>query len=224
VTATATRSPRSSAATGAKRGSGGRWLALGEASRVLGVDVTTLRRWADAGEIQAFRTPGGHRRFTDADLATFVRRRHSATARLSDVFGADGVRLLPAGSGRMVRTQPWYRAVRGPHAAAIGHSCRRLMAGLAAYLAGEGPTARRRGEAAARALGTQIAALGLSAAEATEAFLFFRQAIAQAVSSRFPLHPRRKIQSIRRADEYFNRIQAVLMAAYGRRTNPRGRW
>ena len=197
--------------------SAARWMALGEASRILGVDVTTLRRWSDAGMIQTFRTPGGHRRFTEADLAAFVRRRHSATARLPDVIGPHGNRLLPPGSGRMMRRQPWYRAIRGRRAQAIGGSCRRLLAALASYLAGGGQTARRQGERAARALGAQVAALGLSPAETTEAFLFFRRAIVRAVSATLPLRPDRKIQSIRRADEYFDRVQAVLMVPYGRR-------
>jgi DNA-binding transcriptional MerR regulator len=38
-------------------------LSLGPASRVLGVDPDTLRRWADFGQIEDYTTPGGHRRF-----------------------------------------------------------------------------------------------------------------------------------------------------------------
>lgn len=212
--------------TGAVRPSqaGGRWLALGEASRFLGVDMTTLRRWADAGQVQTFRTPGGHRRFAAADLADFVRRRHSSSARLADVIGADGARLLPAHSSRRIRTQHWYRAVGGSQAKSIGDSCRRLMAALAGFLAGAGPPARRNGEAAARTLGAQVAALGLSPADATEAFLFFRQAIVQGVSGKLPLSPDRKLQSIRRIDEFFNRIHLVMMEAHGRgwAAGPRG--
>lgn len=44
------------------------WLGLGEASRLLGVNESTLRRWADAGLVRTFRTPGGHRRFSPSDL------------------------------------------------------------------------------------------------------------------------------------------------------------
>src|SRR5258708_36013202 len=39
------------------------WLSLGPASRLVGVDPDTLRRWADDGRVHAFATPGGHRRF-----------------------------------------------------------------------------------------------------------------------------------------------------------------
>ena len=44
------------------------WLSLGEASRTLGVNTSTLRRWADADLVRTFRTPGGHRRFSASDL------------------------------------------------------------------------------------------------------------------------------------------------------------
>lgn len=51
------------------------WLTLKEASDFLGVHFTTLRSWADKGEIQVFRTPGGHRRFSSADLRRFLDER-----------------------------------------------------------------------------------------------------------------------------------------------------
>jgi excisionase family DNA binding protein len=39
------------------------WISVHEASVLIGVSPATLRRWSDAGEIRAFTTPGGHRRF-----------------------------------------------------------------------------------------------------------------------------------------------------------------
>ena len=53
------------------------WLALKEASEFLGVHFTTLRMWADKGEIPVFRTPGGHRRFSLDDLRRFLAERVS---------------------------------------------------------------------------------------------------------------------------------------------------
>ncbi|HSP55765.1 MAG TPA: MerR family DNA-binding transcriptional regulator, partial [Dehalococcoidia bacterium] len=37
-----------------------RWITLGQACKLLGVNESTLRRWADAGNVRSFRTPGGH--------------------------------------------------------------------------------------------------------------------------------------------------------------------
>jgi excisionase family DNA binding protein len=45
-----------------------RWVTLGRACQILGVDESTLRRWADAGRLRVYRTPGGHRRFSLANL------------------------------------------------------------------------------------------------------------------------------------------------------------
>jgi molybdopterin-binding protein len=42
---------------------------IGEAAQLLGVSVDTLRRWADAGRVEATRTAGGQRLIKGTDLA-----------------------------------------------------------------------------------------------------------------------------------------------------------
>jgi excisionase family DNA binding protein len=51
---------------------GGPWLSLTEAGRLLGVSQNTVRRWADAGRLPVFTTPGGHRRFSRGRLEAFL--------------------------------------------------------------------------------------------------------------------------------------------------------
>jgi diguanylate cyclase (GGDEF)-like protein/PAS domain S-box-containing protein/excisionase family DNA binding protein len=48
-------------------------VTLKEAAGTLGVSTSTFRRWADAGRVQAVRTPGGHRRFAVADVRRLAR-------------------------------------------------------------------------------------------------------------------------------------------------------
>jgi excisionase family DNA binding protein len=55
-----------------QRPTGDEWLALGEASRLLGVNADSLRRWADEGRIDVFTTPGGHRRFARRSLDRLI--------------------------------------------------------------------------------------------------------------------------------------------------------
>ena len=45
---------------------------LGQAARVLGVSVDTVRRHADSGRLRSTRTAGGHRLVDGADLARFA--------------------------------------------------------------------------------------------------------------------------------------------------------
>jgi excisionase family DNA binding protein len=53
------------------------WLTLGEAAERLNVHRTTLRRWADEGQIPFMLTPGGHRRFAASDVVQISQRRQS---------------------------------------------------------------------------------------------------------------------------------------------------
>ena len=43
-------------------------LSISEASQILGVSEAALRQWTDEGKIKAFITPGGHRRYSRAEL------------------------------------------------------------------------------------------------------------------------------------------------------------
>jgi excisionase family DNA binding protein len=71
-------------------------LALGEASRVLGVDPDTLRRWADEGRVPAFTTPGGHRRFERRTLERLVTERRTGPGGALAGLGATQDRLSAA--------------------------------------------------------------------------------------------------------------------------------
>ena len=47
-------------------------LTASEAARHLGVSISTLRRWSDAGHVDSYRTPGGQRRFSVEQLDAFL--------------------------------------------------------------------------------------------------------------------------------------------------------
>jgi excisionase family DNA binding protein len=66
------------------------WLSLGAASQQMGVSESSIRRWADAGEIRSYRTHGGHRRVLEEDLRALVANAGAAAAtrdtdRISDI-------------------------------------------------------------------------------------------------------------------------------------------
>jgi excisionase family DNA binding protein len=51
---------------------GERTVGIGIAAETLGISVDTMRRWADAGQVPTWRTPGGRRRFRPDDLAALM--------------------------------------------------------------------------------------------------------------------------------------------------------
>jgi len=155
------------------------WLSLGPASRLVGVDPDTLRRWADSGRVRAFATPGGHRRFSRSDLERLVSIRRS---------GARPMAALGATSDRLARV--YARAYResGPVAPnllrtevreALRSDGRRLVAVLLAYLDATTPSDRTRWEDEALALigaaAVRLADAGADVNEVLTIYLHARQ-------------------------------------------------
>jgi excisionase family DNA binding protein len=47
-------------------------LSTSQAANALGVSLGTIRRWSDMGHLQSYRTPGGQRRFSQAQIDRFI--------------------------------------------------------------------------------------------------------------------------------------------------------
>ena len=62
---------------------------------MVGVDPDTLRRWADEGRIEAYVTPGGHRRFDRRTIDALVSSRRAGRRPLASL-GASPERLARA--------------------------------------------------------------------------------------------------------------------------------
>lgn len=50
------------------------WIRPGEAARLLGVSLTTISRYVDAGQLQAQRLPSGQRRILRASVEQLQRK------------------------------------------------------------------------------------------------------------------------------------------------------
>ena len=166
-----------------------RWLTIAGACRLLGVDESTLRRWSDTGKVPVFRTPGGHRRYTEDDLRTLVGQgpRPRARSRVSRQELTD--RSLSAYEEeylRGARERRWFQSYSSTTLEEHRRLGRRLV-DLAIHYASAVPTASDR--ASLLAEGRQIGAhygqagtgAGLGPAETVEAFLYFRFPVVKAV-------------------------------------------
>ena len=56
-------------------------------ARALGVSVSTVKRWVDAGELRACRTVGRHRMIAPSEVLRFARGRRMPTAALENLVG-----------------------------------------------------------------------------------------------------------------------------------------
>jgi len=88
-----------------------RWLTLGEACRVLGVDESTLRRWGDGGYVRVFRTPGGHRRFAESDVQELLAGRGHEGRRYRELGDLAVTRIRRQLHTRPAREASWNATV-----------------------------------------------------------------------------------------------------------------
>ena len=158
-------------------------LSLGPASRLLGVDPDTLRRWADEGRVEAFVTAGGHRRFDRREIERVAAtRRPGPAARPLASLGATPDRLSAAYRRSYVAspTTPSARdAVPLEDHEAFRSDGRGLVASLVAFLDAPDDAARAEAETAAGALtddlARRLAAAGLSLTESAGLFVAARR-------------------------------------------------
>jgi excisionase family DNA binding protein len=155
---------------------------------MLGVDPDTLRRWADAGRVRSFSTPGGHRRFARTDLDRMREARRSGRRSLA-ALGATPERFTRA-YARSYRTTPPVPRSGGIDAAArdaFRADGRRLVETLLDYLdAPDGPRKSELEEQATASVGLtarRLAASGTDPVVATGAFITARGPFLAALES-----------------------------------------
>jgi excisionase family DNA binding protein len=146
----------------------GEWIAIGPASRLLGVDIDTLRRWADAGRIRSFSTPGGHRRFDRGEL---IRLMSARPPRSLSELGATAARIARVHRRSYRESDAPLSPERfsGRDRAAFRADGRRLVGALLRILESRDPGVRGVAEAdAVQAIESTAARLAAAGARPTE--------------------------------------------------------
>ena len=59
-------------------------LSTSQAAHALGVSLGTIRRWSDMGYLESYRTPGGQRRFSHAQIQSFLRSLQPSAAAIPE--------------------------------------------------------------------------------------------------------------------------------------------
>ena len=199
------------------------WLTLSEAAARLDVHPTTLRRWADNGEIPVMVTPGGHRRFSAADLAHFARVRRSLRniSGLADLWAS---KALSNSRQDVVaaRHEGWLSHFDDRGRARNRLLGRQLMGLTLQYLSndlegeGGGPILDE-----ARNIGRQYAAnareLGLPLRVTLEASMFFRDSLIETalhLPETVNIRPEANVRLVKRVNQLLNAVHLAVAEVY----------
>jgi excisionase family DNA binding protein len=155
-----------------------RWVNLGRACEILGVNESTVRRWADSGEIRCFRTPGGHRRFAEGDL--YAMTEGGSQRSESDLETAAVSRIRrQLHSGNKAATASWYATIEEEERDALRPLGQRLLSLVGDYISRKGRRAQVEQEVdeIGRRYGQVLHERGMPLMQAVQAFTFFRRSI-----------------------------------------------
>ncbi|MGD9145541.1 MAG: helix-turn-helix domain-containing protein [Anaerolineae bacterium] len=161
------------------------WFSLTEASEMLGVHPTTLRRWADAGSIPCLRTPGGHRRFRISDLAAWMQGKQSAAlAPRSETLVQSAVGYTRQEMAlQRVSGESWYTAFEHEAERQQMRDTGRKLFGLAVQYMGrtrDHEPVLQEGRRIGEFFGQQCAQHGISLVDTVRAQFFFRESLLRA--------------------------------------------
>lgn len=191
------------------------WLTIHEASALIGVSPATLRRWSAAGDVKAFTTPGGHRRFSRATVMAMLpddRRERPDLGQLGETLQRM-IRRYRVELRRASQQAPWIGELAPTARAHLRDHGDRIAAALLAFLDGAGPDERRAAldtaRASAGACGRIAAEAGLPMHATVAAFLAFRMPFFRelgSVARRRGLDATETTQLLQEATEAFDRL------------------
>jgi excisionase family DNA binding protein len=199
-------------------------LSLGPAARRLGVDPDTLRRWADNGRIEAFTTPGGHRRFERRAIDRLIAERHAPRLALSSL-GATTASLSAAYRRGTTpeRTGGASLDLDGRTRESLREDGRRLVDALLRSLDTTDPVERGRIEAEAQTIAVdhavRLRAAGAGLTEAVARFVVARASLLDAlgaVARRRRLDAERTATVHRDASALLDRLLVAFVAPFDR--------
>ena len=158
------------------------WLTLTDVAEKLGVHPSTVRLWSDKGLLPTHRTSGGHRRYLlhEVELWMQTAREKHVVEPTDALQGAIGKIRLQVSEGRLA-AEPWYQKLDADARAQYRMSGGALVRGLIGYLVSENSDENSEAFALGYEYASRARRYGLNSVEATQAFLFFRNTLLEAL-------------------------------------------
>lgn len=185
-----------------------RWVSLARACTILGVNESTVRRWADEDKIRCFRTPGGHRRFAENDLIAIT----NGAASFNEIGSAAVSRIRRELTGNSTAA-PWYTNLDADERAALRPLGRRLVEIVDDYLSGRGNRTQLDAEVDGIGItyGQELFGRGVGLVQAMQAVVFFRRSLDETAKQLSQRHQLSEEDASRAREEIAGLADRVLV-------------
>lgn len=195
------------------------WLTLSEASKLLSVHPATLRQWSDEGKVRIFRTPGGHRRFSRADIERMLHVTPLRGAGLSSYIMSEAVERTRQELPTALQ-QGWAQGIGEDDRERRRAAGRQLVGLVTQLITKRAPTAEQRdiAQRLGREYGEMMVRTGHNLPDSVMAFIFFRDSLLETVFS-LPettgLDRDAMLAIVRRINDLLNEVLREMMSAHG---------
>lgn len=158
------------------------WLSLSDVAEKLGVHPSTVRLWSDKGVLPTHRTSGGHRRYLlhEVELWMNTAREKQVVEPTDALQNAIGKIRLRVSEGQL-EAEAWYQKLDADARAQYRMSGGALVRGLIGYLSRESDDENSEAKALGYEYALRARRYGLNSVDATQAFLFFRNGLLEAL-------------------------------------------
>lgn len=158
------------------------WLSLSDVAEKLGVHPSTVRMWSDKGVLPTHRTSGGHRRYLLHEVELWMKAtRQKPVMEPGDALqNAIGKIRLRVSEGQL-EAEPWYQKLDAEARMQYRMNGGALVRGLVAYLSNPDGDENTEAQALGYEYASRARRYGLNSVEATQAFLFFRNILLDAL-------------------------------------------
>jgi hypothetical protein len=159
-------------------------VSIKEASRILGVSEATLRTWSNEGQVKAFVTPGGHRRYHLEEMKQLISSRHRSPGMTDITREFAQTPVIHQELNASVANRSWYgelTAEQNQQLMAMGQGMLNLMLKYLTLPSRRPETlalARGKGEE----FGVMVAGIGLSLTDSVETFIQHRGHVMQFIN------------------------------------------
>ncbi len=201
---------------------GKQWLSLTEACELLGVHPTTLRRWADSGNMPCFRTPGGHRRFRASDLVAWMEGKQTTTlAPQSEALVQSAVGYARQEMAtKHVSDESWYVAFEQEEDRQQMRDTGRKLFGLAVQYMGrtrDYEPVLQEGRRIGELYGQECAQHEMSLVDTVRALFFFRESLMRAAKPGQASHgqyDKEDVRIHRQLRHFLDEVMYACLASY----------
>lgn len=173
---------------------------------MLGVHPTTLRRWADQGDILVMTTPGGHRRFPLSEIERLTGQGGTTSGSNEELVSSVLLHARQRLSSHA--TEGWLTRIKDSEKMQFRSMGREVLELMKTYLdeSGGGEAMQARVEAVGTTYGEYTRGAGLSLGDLLEATSFFRDSTLESVVDELDTGAEGFKKTFRTINTFFNTL------------------